>query len=104
MSQDLPPENCRDMGELRREIDRIDRALVALLAQRQGYIERAAAIKSERLRIRDEDRIEDVITKVLAEAARLGLSAAIAEPVWRELMERSIAHEFDAFDARDPRG
>lgn len=104
MSQDIPPESCRDMGELRREIDRIDRALVALLARRQGYIERAAAIKSERVRIRDEDRIEDVIAKVLAEAARQGLSAAIAEPVWRELVERSIAHEFEVFDARKSEG
>ncbi len=103
MSQELPampPECCRDMPELRREIDRIDRALVALLAQRQRYIERAAIIKSERIRIRDEERIADVLAKVLAEAARAGLSPAIAEPVWRELVERSIAHELAAFDAR----
>lgn len=88
------------MTELRREIDRLARDLVALLAQRQRYIERAAILKSERLRIRDEARIADVIAKVLAEAARCGLSAAIAGPVWRELVERSIAHEFEAFDAK----
>ncbi len=102
MSQEspaTPPERCRDMSELRREIDRIDRALVALLAQRQSYIERAAVIKSERIRIRDEARIADVFAKVLAEAARAGLSPAIAEPVWRELVERCIAHELAAFDA-----
>jgi len=95
-----PPEACGDMTALRREIDRIDRALVRLLAERQSYIERAAIIKSERIRIRDEARIADVIGKVVAEARRAGLSPAIAEPVWREIVERSIAHEFDAFDAR----
>lgn len=97
---ETPPEECRTMAELRREIDRLDRALVAMIAQRQRYIERAAVIKTERSRVRDEDRIADVVAKVLAEAKRVGLSAAIAEPVWRELMERSIAHEFEKFDAK----
>jgi isochorismate pyruvate lyase len=99
MSQTLP-EHCHDMPTLRREIDRLDRALVALLAERQRYIEQAAIIKNDRGRVRDEARIEDVIAKVVAEARRAGLSPAIAEPVWRELVERSIAHEFEAFDAK----
>ena len=38
--------------------------------------------------------------KVLAEADRAGLSRAIAEPLWRLLIERSIAHEYDVFDAK----
>ena len=36
----------------------------------------------------------------LAEARRAGLSAAIAEPVWRTLIARCIAHEFAVFDAK----
>ena len=96
----MSPEDCRTMEELRVEIDRLDRALVALLAERQAYIERAAAIKNNREAVRDEARIEDVVAKVLAEAKAKGLSAAIAEPVWRVLIERSIAHEFEAFDKK----
>ena len=99
MSQTLP-EHCHDMPTLRREIDRLDRTLVALLAERQRYIERAAVIKSDRGRVRDQARVEDVIAKVVAEARRVGLSPEIAEPVWRELVECSIAHEFVAFDAK----
>jgi len=94
------PADCQDMSQLRREIDRLDRLLVGLLAQRQAYIERAAEIKPQRGHVRDEARIADVIAKVVAEAKRVGLSPAIAEPVWRELVERSIAHEFVAFDAK----
>ncbi|WP_293206888.1 chorismate mutase, partial [Parvibaculum sp.] len=47
------------MPEVRREIDRIDRQLVKLLAERQGYIEQAGAIKGERTAVRDNARIED---------------------------------------------
>jgi len=96
----MSPEHCRTMEELRVEIDRLDRALVALLAERLAYIERAAAIKNNREAVRDEARIEDVVAKVLAEAKAKGLNAAIAEPVWRVLIERSIAHEFEAFDKK----
>lgn len=97
----LVPKDCRTMEELRGEIDRLDVALVALLARRQAYIERAAVIKTTRHAVRDEARVEDVIAKVLAEAGAKGLNASIAEPVWRTLIECSIAHEFEVFDARD---
>lgn len=92
------PEQCRDMAELRAEIDRLDRELVAMLAERQGYIERAAEIKQDRNVVRDEARIEDVVAKVLVAARKAGLDPKIAEPVWRTLIDRCIAHEFDRFD------
>jgi isochorismate pyruvate lyase len=44
--------------------------------------------------------VEEVVAHVLAEAERAGLSPAIAEPVWRTLIERCIAHELEAFDRR----
>jgi isochorismate pyruvate lyase len=94
------PGACADMGSLRVAIDALDRHLVALLALRQGYMERAAVLKPRRELVRDEPRVEDVVQKVLAEAARQGLSPAIAEPVWRTLIERCIAHELAAFDRR----
>lgn len=91
---------CQTMSEVRREIDRIDRALVALLAERQTYIEQAGLIKGERDAVIDHPRIEDVIAKVLIESDAKGLSRDIAEPVWRLLIDRSIAHEFGVFDAK----
>jgi hypothetical protein len=30
----------------------------------------------------------------------VGLSAAIAEPVWRTLIEQSIRYEFEKFDSK----
>lgn len=93
------PEDCATMAEVRAGVDALDRALVVLLAERQRYMDAAARIKPNRGVVRDEARIRDVLDKVLAAAAREGLSPDIAEPVWRELMERCIAHEFERFDA-----
>jgi isochorismate pyruvate lyase len=86
------------MADVRREIDRVDRALVRLLAERLTYIERAGHIKKDRAVVRDEARINDVLAKVKVTCASEGFPPEIAEPVWRALMEGCIAHEFDVFD------
>lgn len=95
-------ETARTMSDVRHEIDRIDRALVALMAERQSFMDAAARIKGHRKAVLDRPRIEDVVSKVLTEAKRQGLSAAIAEPVWRTLIDRSIAYEFRSYDALKP--
>ena len=95
-----PAQSCGSMAELRQAIDMLDARLVALLAVRQAYIERAAQLKTGRDQVRDPERIEDVVAKVIAEGRKAGLSPDIAEPVWRTLIEASIRHEFEAFDKR----
>lgn len=93
-----PPAQCQTMADVRQGVDAIDRTLVALLAERQRYMDAAARIKGERHAVRDQRRVEDVIAKVKAAARHAGLSEAIAEPVWRTLIDRCIAYEFDVWD------
>ncbi len=92
------PEDCGSMAEVRQGVDALDRALVTLLAERQRYMDAAARIKPDRSVVHDDARIEDVVAKVLAAAGPAGLSPAIAEPVWRTLIDRCIAHEFSVWD------
>ncbi len=89
---------CSEMSEVRYEIDRLDRLLVKLIKERQSYMDAAARIKDSRAVVRDEARVEDVVRKVLAAAAKEGLSPKIAEPVWRTMIEQCIAYEFEAWD------
>jgi isochorismate pyruvate lyase len=93
------PDDCQTMPEVREGVDALDRELVRLLVTRQGYMHAAARIKPNRDAVYDAERIEDVVAKVLNEARAQGLSAEIAEPVWRKLIERCIAHEFERWDA-----
>lgn len=94
------PLPCPEMETIRRQIDALDKHLVALLADRQKLIEAAGKVKPARDTVRDDVRIEEVIALVKQEAAKVGLAADIAEPVWRQLIESSIAHEYKVFDKR----
>ena len=98
MSDPRSPRDCTTMAEVREGVDAVDRALVALLQRRFGYMDAAARIKPDRDAVRDEWRKTDVHAKVRAEAMRLGLPADRLERVWEELMEQSIAHELERFD------
>lgn len=94
----VPPEDCQTMAEVRDGVDALDRQLVALIAERARYMEAAARIKPGRDTVRDDWRVNDVLNKVTAEAEKAGLPVSIAEPVWRELVERSIQYEFEVWD------
>lgn len=94
--------SCASMADVRREIDRVDRAIVALLAERLDYIAQAGAIKRQRAEVRDEARIADVLAKVTAEAKRAGADPDLAAKLYRELIEWCIGYEFDVFDRRSP--
>jgi len=48
----------------------------------------AGRIKNDRDAVYDAERIEDVVSKVLIEARKQGLSEDIAEQVWRKLIWR----------------
>lgn len=88
------PNDCRDMTELRAEIDRIDAQLVHLLATRSRYIDRAVELKpAEGLPARIGARVEEVVAKVRAEAEAQNLDADLCEALWRELIDWSIARE-----------
>lgn len=89
------------MAEVRREIDRLDRAIVTLIAEREAYIVQAGRIKETRQAVRDEARIRDVLDKVTARALETGANPDLVTTVYRTMMEWCIAYEFTVFDARD---
>lgn len=98
MSVTLDPAQCTTMAEVRAGVDELDQRIVALLQRRFGYMNAAARIKPDRAAVRDEGRKADVHAKVAAEAERLGLPTKRLCAVWEELMEQSIAYEFERFD------
>lgn len=95
--------DCTTMAEIRAEIDRVDRALVALFAERTTFIDRAAQIKTGiGWPARIEARVEEVVANVRAEAVLHGLPPDKLEKLWRKLIDWSIAREETVLGPEDP--
>ncbi len=87
------PEECESMDHVRVEIDRLDRILVELIAERFGYVDRAWQLKNN-----PEDavvpwRIQQVVDKVRAQAEEKGLPPELAEALWRQMIGWFIQYE-----------
>ena len=88
------PKDCSTLADVRVEIDRCDKALVASIAERFGYVERAWQIK---LQAKQEANVpwrnQQVFEKVRARAAEKGLPPDLAEALWRQMVGWFIQHE-----------
>jgi isochorismate pyruvate lyase len=96
----MTPAECRTREDIRREIDRLDRALVDLLVERFGYIRRMAEIKDDPGEARIDSRVNDVLAKVTALAEERGLDVGLATELWTKLMDWNIEWERQAIAAR----
>lgn len=90
------------LADLRRTIDRIDRQIVALLAERVRCLDRVVVVKSrENLPAAIPERVEEVVAHVRAEAVAAGVPPDLAETLWRNLIGWSIAYEDRHLGVRD---
>jgi isochorismate pyruvate lyase len=82
------------MSDIRKDIDRIDEALIKLLAERQRCVEKAIVVKKrDGLAARDEARVRQVIDHVRVLARAHNVDPALVETMWTEMVEWFIAYE-----------
>ena len=88
------PQDCANLPEVRVEIDRVDNALVDLIAERLGYVERAWQIK---LALKEEANVpwrnQQVIDRVRARATEKGIPPDLCEALWRQMFGWFIQYE-----------
>lgn len=82
------------LSDLRATIDRIDREIVALLAERVRCLDKVVDVKArENLPAAIPERVEEVVAHVRAQAQAAGMPPELAELLWRRLIDWSIAYE-----------
>ena len=94
----MAARDCKTLPEVRANIDRIDRDLIGLLAERAAFVRRAGELKATREAIVDRARIEEIIAEVRRRSEDLGMEADVAEAVFRAMIDRFIAFEHQVFD------
>lgn len=88
------PAECSDMSEVRAEIDRLDNAIVDLIAERFGFVERAWEIKlAAKQQANVPWRNQQVFDRVRARATERGVPPDLCEALWRQMVGWFIQYE-----------
>ena len=90
-------EHCESMADVRRHIDALDQRIVALMAERSGYMTQAARIKQNADQVHDQARIDFIVERVTAMAQAQGAPEAVIEAAYRAMIDASIEFEHGEF-------
>ncbi len=85
--------SCSSLNEARENIDKIDREIVALLAKRGAFVAKAASFKKTTDEVKAPNRVEQVISKVIALAQEQGANPKVVESVYRSMISAFIDAE-----------
>jgi isochorismate pyruvate lyase len=91
---------CATLDEVRTNIDRLDAQIVALLAERQGFVAQAAGFKPHRAAVVVPERIEAIIVKVRALADQHHAAPDLIETIYRAMIDAYIGFEGKQWDIR----
>ncbi|HEY9630043.1 MAG TPA: isochorismate lyase [Coleofasciculaceae cyanobacterium] len=87
------PDECEQMSEIRAEIDRLDRQVIALLGQRFSYVKAAAKFKTSETSVRAPERFQAMLQQRRAWAEEEGLNSDAIEKMYRDLVTHFIDEE-----------
>ena len=84
---------CASLNEVRQQIDRVDRELVALIAERGHYVRQAAGLKKTAAEIPAPQRVAQVLARVDALARESGADPMVVAATWRAMIAAFIEAE-----------
>lgn len=93
---------CVTLGAVRANIDRLDREIVGLLAERGRYVKDAARFKRDAHQVTAPARQAEVFAKVRALAEAAGGEPEVIESAYRALVAGFVAREQAYFNAMEP--
>ena len=77
---------CATLAEVRANIDRIDHAILALMAERGKYVAEAGRFQKNPAAVNAPARVEAIIQKVRADAEAQGFDPTVAERTYRAMI------------------
>lgn len=95
---------CKSLEEVRTHIDAIDRKIVALLAERGGFVKQAARFKKTTDDVKAPQRVAQVIDKVRILATEVGANSNVTEAVYRAMISAFIQAELAEHSALAAKG
>ena len=95
----IEPENCSGMDEIRIEIDKMDRDIIAILGKRFDYVKAAAKFKTSETSVRAPERFNAMLEQRRIWASSEGLSPDAIEKMYRDLVNHFINEEMSKWQS-----
>ena len=89
---------------MRRGIDALDREIVALIGRRARYVEAAARFKTDEAGVRAPERQRAMLEERRRWAEEEGLSPAVIEKVYGDLIHYFVTREMEDWERGSPEG
>lgn len=92
---------CASLLEVRDNIDRLDRQIIALMAERGKYVAEAGRFKADPAAVSAPARVEAIIAKVKTIAREDGLAESVAERSYRAMIAAFEDYEREEWTRRN---
>jgi len=89
----IEPNDCCGMDDIRVEIDNMDRDIIAILGKRFEYVKAASKFKTSETSVRAPERFKAMLEQRRAWALSEGLSPDAIEKMYRDLVNHFINEE-----------
>ena len=89
----IEPENCSGMEDIRIEIDNMDRDIIAILGKRFDYVKAASKFKTSETSVRAPERFNAMLAQRRVWASAEGFSPDAIEKMYRDLVNHFITEE-----------
>ena len=98
IEKQVEPEACSGMDDVRREIDRIDRAIIAMLGKRFKYVIEASKFKTSEMSVRSPDRFKAMLEMRREWAQLEGLNPDAIAKMYSDLVNHFIEEEMKQWE------
>jgi len=95
----MEPDDCASMEDIRREIDCIDKAVISKLGKRFKYVVAASKFKTSATSVRAPDRFKSMLEKRREWAQAEGLNPDAIEKLYADLVNHFIEEEMKHWKA-----
>ena len=89
------PDRCKNITDIRTEIDQLDRQVIAIIGQRFEYVKAAAKFKTSETSVKAPERFQAMLQQRRAWAEEEGLNPDVIENIYRDLVNYFIKEELN---------
>lgn len=100
MNKIINANECKNIDEIRQQIDLLDNTILELFAKRKEYVNKIVDFKHSESDIVAEQRQANVLSKIKKIAQKNGLNPEVYQTIYQTLINYNIQEELKLFKAQ----